>query len=180
MGIGDYKVNIMTAKDIISIQKHDISHPANSRVDSDMPLIDVIPRLLDSKNRELTVIDDEGHCIGTIDQTSLLEGIGRMIAPRDDCSVITLDCAPEEYSASVLSHAVEDSDAHLVDLFSVPGENSRINVTLRVRHSDPTAAVRSLERYGFNVVEAHSAGNSMQSMEIATERLLSLQALMNV
>lgn len=144
-----------------------------------MPLLDVIPRLLDSKNRELTVVED-GEELGIIDQTSLLEGIGRMIAARDDCSVITVECAPEDYSASILAHAVEDSDAHLVDLFSVPGENGQVKVTLRVRHSDPTAAVRSLERYDFHVLEAHSSGDNIQSMEIATERLLSLQALMNV
>lgn len=144
-----------------------------------MPVFDVIPRLLDSRKRELTVVE-EGENIGIIDQTSLLEGIGRMIAPRDDCSIITLECSPQEYSASVIAHAVEDSDAHLVDLLSVPSENGMLHVTLRVRHSDPTAAVKSLERYDYKVIEAHSSGDTVQSMEIATERLLALQALMNV
>lgn len=144
-----------------------------------MPLFDVIPRLLDDKKRELTVME-EGEPLGIIDQTSLLEGIGRMIAARDDCSVITVECDPQNYSASSLAHAVEDSDAHLVDLISAPGENGLITVTLRVRHSDPTAAVRSLERYDYHVIEAHSSGDNFQNLEIATERLLALQALMNV
>lgn len=169
----------MTAKDILSLKRPDTTSAANSKVEWDMPLIDVIPRLLDTPARELTVTED-GEEIGIIDQTSLLEGLGRMIAPRDDCSVITVECSPEDYSASLLAHAVEDSDAHLVDLFSVPADNGRVRVTLRVRHSDPSAAVRSLERYDFRVLEAHSSGDSIQSLEIATERLLSLQALMNV
>ena len=169
----------MTAKDILSLHKPEPSQFPNPKIESDMPILDIIPRLLDSKKRELTVVEDD-ETLGIIDQSSLLEGIGRMIAARDDCSVITLECAPEDYSASALAHAVEDSDAHLVDLFSSPGENGLINVTLRVRHSDPTAAVRSLERYDFHVLEAHSSGDTIQSMEIATERLLSLQALMNV
>lgn len=169
----------MTAKDILSFKKTGNSPTPNSQIESEMPLLDIIPRLLDTKNRELSVMED-GEELGIIDESSLLEGIGRMIAARDDCSVITVECAPEDYSASILAHAVEDSDAHLVDLFSVPGENGRIKVTLRVRHSDPTAAVRSLERYDFHVLEAHSSGDTIQSMEIATERLLSLQALMNV
>lgn len=169
----------MIAKDIISFNKIDLKNLPDLKVDSDMPLLDVIPRLLDSGNRELTVMED-GEPIGMIDQTSLMDGIGRMIAARDDCSVITVECAPQDYSASLLAHAVEDSDAHLVDLISTPGENGSVIVTLRVRHSDPTAAVRSLERYDFHVIDAHSSGDSIQSMEIATERLLSLQALMNV
>lgn len=169
----------MTAKDILSIRKLEESKMPISKIEADMPILDVIPRLLDSKKRELTVME-EGEFLGIIDESSLLEGIGRMIAPRDDCSVIIVECSPQDYSASVLAHAIEDSDAHLVDLLTVPGENGQLKVTLRVRHSDPTAAVRSLERYDFHVVEAHSSGDTIQSMEIATERLLSLQALMNV
>lgn len=169
----------MTAKDILSISKRDLSFTPESKVEADTPLLDLIPKLLDSKTHELSVVDDE-EILGVIDETSLLEGLGRMIAARDDCSIITVECRPEEYAASVLAHAVEDSDAHLVDLISAPGENGNLTVTLRVRHSDPTAAVRSLERYNFRVLEAHSAGDAIQSMEIATERLLALQALMNV
>ena len=170
----------MTAKNILTTHTSGVSKTDIPKVDAEMPVLDIIPRLLDSKHHALAVIDEDGNLLGHIDQESLLEGIGRMIAPRDDCSVITIDCAHQDYSASVISHAVEDTDAHLVDLFTVPADNGRLTVTLRVRHSDPTAAVRSLERYGFNVIDAHASGNAMQSMEIATERLLALQALMNV
>lgn len=169
----------MTAKDILSIRKPSDSEVPLVKVEADMPVIDVIPRLLDCERRELTVVEGDEN-LGIIDQTSLLEGIGRMIAARDDCSVITVECTPEEYSASALAHAVEDSDAHLVDLFTAPAENGLLNVTLRVRHSDPTSAVRNLERYDYHVIDAHSSGDTIQSMEIATERLLALQALMNV
>ncbi|MCH5227388.1 MAG: hypothetical protein J1F16_06195 [Muribaculaceae bacterium] len=169
----------MTAKDILSVNFNPSRTLPKARVNSDTPILEIIPRLLDATQREVTVME-EGEPLGIIDQTSLLEGLGRMIAPRDDCSIITLECAPHDYSASVLAHAVEDSDAHLVDLFSTPGENGQVKVTLRVRQSDPSAAVRSLERYDFRVLEAHGASDSIQSMEIATERLLALQALMNV
>lgn len=169
----------MRARDILSVRGNFNGTYPNTKIDSDMPLIEVIPKLLDSQKHELTVME-EGEALGIIDETSLLEGLGRMIAARDDCSVITIECDPQDYSASLIAHAVEDTDAHLVDLFSVPAENGKILVTLRVRHSDPTSAVRSLERYDFNVVETHGCSSSMQSMEIATERLLALQALMNV
>ena len=169
----------MTAKDILSLRTPQKENLPSGKIESDMPLLDVLPRLLDSTKRELSVMED-GESLGIIDETSLLEGLGRMIAARDDCSIVILECAPEDYSASLLAHAVEDSDAHLVDLFSVPAENGMIHVTLRVRHTDPTAAVRSLERYGFRVLSSYTSGDSIQSMEIATERLLSLQAYMNV
>ena len=169
----------MTAKEIISYKTIQEGQTPSVFIDSEMPVLEVIPRLLDSPGRQLGVKEEE-KILGIIDETSLLEGLGRMIAARDDCSVITVECAPEDYSASVIAHAVEDTDAHLVDLFSMPAENGKMRVTLRVRHIDPAAAVRSLERYNFEVVEAHASADAPQSIEIATERLLSLQVLMNV
>ena len=169
----------MTAREILSPGKTVAeSRPVRS-IDADMPLLEVLPRLLDTPHREVGVSED-GVSLGVIDQTSLLEGLGRMIAARDDCSVITIECRPEEYSASVLAHAVEDSDTHLVDLLSVPDEEGRLKVTLRVRNTDPTSTVRSLERYDYHVVEAHSARASMYDATVAEERLLALQTLLNV
>lgn len=146
-------------------------------IDGDMPLVDVLPRLLDSGSHSLAVADGD-VTLGVITETSLLEGLGRMIAPRDDSSVITLECRPEDYSASMLAHAVENTDSHLVDLWSVPAADGMLRVTLRVRCSDPSAAVRSLERYDFRVVEA--SGSMVRDAEIASERLLALQTLLNV
>lgn len=168
----------MTARDVLSPLRLPSGDVAGLRtVGADMQLVDVLPRLLDSATRSLAVMDG-GDVIGVITETSLLEGLGRMIAPRDDSSVITLECRPEEYSASLLAHAVEDSDAHLVDLWSVPAADGMMQVTLRVRSSDPSAAVRSLERYDFRVTEA--SGREMQTLEVAGERLLALQALLKV
>lgn len=169
----------MIAKDILSIKGNPSDNGLMTTVNWDMPVFDVLPRLLDTPMHELGVTED-GEQIGIIDETSMLEGLGRMIAPRDDCSVIEIECSPQDYSASSLAHAVEDSEAHLVDVLTIPAENGMLRVSLRVRHSDPSAAARSLERYGFNVVETYSSSNQITSVEIAAERLLSLQALMNV
>lgn len=169
----------MTAKEILSVQKRENVDKPACRVEADMPLLEVLPRLLDTPAREVEVSED-GVSLGVIDQTSMLEGLGRMIAARDDCSVITVECRPEDYSASSLARAVEDSDAQLVDLFTAPGENGSMKVTLRVRHQDPSAAVRSLERYDYHVIEAHGAGSDLRESELTAERLLSLQILLNV
>ncbi|MCH5222845.1 MAG: hypothetical protein J1E82_02290 [Muribaculaceae bacterium] len=169
----------MTAKEIMLPRRVEKGKAPEVSVDSEMPVLDVLPRLLDSPCRELSVTE-EGEYIGRIDEGSLLEGLGRMIAARDDSCVVTVECDPSNYSASAIAHAVEDTDAHLVDLMSVPGENGKVMVTLRIRNSDPSSAIRSLERYDYHVVEAHGSDDKVHTMEIATERLLSLQALMNV
>lgn len=169
----------MTAREILSPGKTVAEKRPARMVEAEMPLLDVLPRLLDAPGRELGV-SDGSVSLGVIDQASLLEGLGRMIAARDDCSVITVECRPEDYSASLLAHAVEDSDAHLVDLLTSPLEDGRLQVVLRVRHNNPDAAVRSLERYDFHVVDAHGSGGGLRDAEIAAERILALQTLLNV
>lgn len=146
-------------------------------VASDMPVLEVLPQLLASADRRLTVCDGR-DAIGVIDESSMLEGLGRLMPARDDSSVIVVECAPESYSASSIAHAVEDADAHLVDMISRPGSEGRLNVTLRVRMTDPSAAVRSLERYGYEVVE--SSGREMANAAVAEERLSALQVYLNV
>lgn len=169
----------MTAREILSPGKTVAERNPRRMVEADMPLLELLPRLLDAPGREVGV-NDGATSLGVVDQTSMLEGLARMIAARDDCSEVTVECRPEDYSASLLARAVEDSDAHLVDLISTPDGDGWIKVTLRLRHTDPSAAVRSLERYGYRVAEAHGASDGMRDAEIARERLLALQALLNV
>lgn len=166
----------MRAKEIMSIgRQHPLAPYRN--VSADMPVVNVLPRLLDSPDRRLGVKEGD-ELIGVVDSDSMLDGLGRMIAARDDCSVITLECVPADYSASRIAHAVEDTDAHLVDLWSVPAADGKVRVTLRVRRDDPSQTVHSLERYGYEVLSAY--GNGYSDSAEAELRLLELKTLLNV
>lgn len=167
----------MTAKDAVSITRRNEADGALPTVDCGTHLLEVLPKLLDSPGRELAV-SDGGATTGVIDQTSLLEALGRQISPRYDCSVIEVECSPADYSASHIARAVEDSDVHLVDLLTNPADGGHLRVTLRVRCDDPLATVHSLERYGYSVTDVHGHGET--SATAAIERLLELQALINV
>lgn len=167
----------MRAKDIISNRNNTPKLLPMRSVDSEMPLLEVLPQLLDAPERLLGVSHD-GDALGVIDEISMLEGLGRMIAERDDSSVVTVECQPAQYSASTLAHAVEDAGFHLVDLISHPSEGGMIRVTLRIRSLEPMPAISSLERYGYKVIEV-STHNDAQS-DLLAERIASLQALINV
>ena len=62
--------------------------------------------------------------------------------------------------SSRIARAVEDCDAHLLNLnITSDGENfdNRIIAELRVSHRNPESVGRSLERYGYEVVDAEGA-----------------------
>lgn len=173
----------MKAKDIMKYKPSgDVTHvgsdkPGHAWVPAEMPVSEVLPRLLDAPGRVLEVVDG-GLPVGEIDSNRMLEGLGRMIAGRDDVSVVTVECAPADYSASELARAVEDADTHLVDLWTRPGEGGKVLATMRVRRRDPSAVVHSLERYGYVVTDAF--GETYGDMDTAAARLLELQTLLSI
>lgn len=82
-----------------------------------------------------------------------------LYAPAAEASHILLCCRREQYSASVIARAVEDVDAHVLNLnvtsLQLPGREGGecVVVALRVGRRDAAGVVRSLERYGMEVVD---------------------------
>lgn len=79
----------------------------------------------------------------------------RLFPPRAESCELSVACPPAEYSASRIARAVEDVDAHLLNLnvTSEPAASAgEIVVDLRVSHRHASAVARSLERYGFRIV----------------------------
>ncbi len=99
----------------------------------------------------------------------------RLFPPMEEASTLLLSCLPSDYSASRIARAVEDCDAHLVNL-NVTADGSRLDnrvvCELRVSHRNPASVARSLERYGYEVVDTDV--RSLASDEVAAERVAEL------
>ena len=93
-----------------------------------------------------------------------------------ETSELTVACPRRDYSASLIARAVEDADAHLLNLnvTSTSDPEGLIWVDLRVSHRNAGAVSRSLERYGYEVRAIHS-GFDPQA-DIARSRLSNLLA----
>lgn len=167
----------MTAKNIISPTASLLPSGTARTVRADEPVVNLLPKLLDSPGHLLNV-EEDGRLIGVINEASMLEGLATQFAARDDSSIVVVECSPSDYSASLLAHAVEDVDTHLVDLWTTPTSEGRIRVTMRVRHTDPSPIVHSLERYDYNVVEAYATDGLDPT--VSDERLTALQLYLNV
>ncbi len=92
-----------------------------------------------------------------------------------DTSRMLVGCRREDYSASRIARAVEDCDAHLFNLNIVSMGNSsgaaileaayddipfQVIFDIRVSHRNPDSIRRSLERYGYTVLEVMSGDGS--------------------
>lgn len=166
-----------TAKEIMTpLTPANASAPAKY-VEAGLTAIDVLPRLLDTPDYRIGV-KEGGKLLGEINANTMLETLASLIPARDDSSIITLECRPEDYSASKLATAVEDADTHMTDLWTTPGQEGLIRVTLRVLRNDPSPVVHSLERYGYDVLESKGKYNS--DAETSALRLLELNTILSV
>lgn len=96
-----------------------------------------------------------------------------LFPPVADSSRLLVGCRREDYSASRIARAVEDCNAHLLNLnvTSMSGINESDDRTafaeadskfpvvfdIRVSHRDTAGIMRSLERYGYTVLDAQNA-----------------------
>lgn len=81
-----------------------------------------------------------------------------LMPPMPEASVITVVCPPSEFSASTIARAVEDSNAHLLNM-NVTGtsrDDGRMTIELRTSLRNSAPAERSLARYGYEVVASSS------------------------
>lgn len=90
--------------------------------------------------------------------------IEQLFAPAADTSSLLVACDRRDYSASRLARAVEDADAHLLNLNvtslladDVP--DGTVVVALRVGRRDPRPVARSIERYGYDVLDFAGDGS---------------------
>ncbi|MBP3304271.1 MAG: hypothetical protein J6L68_05400 [Muribaculaceae bacterium] len=82
--------------------------------------------------------------------------VERLFPPTEESSRILVSCIPADYSASRIARAVEDCDAHLLNLnVTADGRrlDNRVVIELRVSHRSPMSVARSLERYGYEVLD---------------------------
>ena len=175
----------MTVHDILTLASQEVPGPLvsleNSSVTEKMPAMLLLPHFLSSPDAKVDVTDPEGVTVGTVDSFAMLRGLGEMFGnDSGETSWVEASVRTSDYSASAVARAVEDVDANLLDMLTSPdpADPARMRLTLKISHSDPAAVVRSLERYGYEVVSSDSA--STADMEKVRERLSELSLYLSM
>ncbi len=101
--------------------------------------------------------------------------------PLMEASRLIVACSPDDFSASVLARAIEDSDAHLINLNVTDRrlDDGRITVDLRTNRRNVHSAVRSLERYGYEVIASEGEEETL-APEVVRSRAAELLHIINI
>ncbi len=110
-----------------------------------------------------------------LDRPERLEAL--MPLRQESCELLVA-CRPEAYSASEIARAVEDCDARLLSLAvtAMKDAEGRPIVALTVDVRSPESIVRSLARYGYEVIFTEGGVPDSQ----LTEARLRVQELLHI
>lgn len=99
---------------------------------------------------------------------------------NEDATELIVATNPDDYSAAKIARAVEDCDAHLLNLnvTGVRTTDGNMIVDLRVNHRSGDHVARSLERYGYEVLEYNSVDRL--SLDTARERVDEILKILNI
>lgn len=89
-----------------------------------------------------------------------------------DASTIIITCQPANYSASVIARAVEDCDAHVINLniLACRTDADELMIALRVDHRNASSVARSLQRFGYDVIDIEAPDDFDLDTEVARSR----------
>lgn len=97
-----------------------------------------------------------------------------MYPPVDDWSIVSAQCLPAQYSASTVARAVEDCDAHVLNLNVTDlgdADNPMLVFELRANRRNADGIARSLERYGFDVLSVDGSDNAGADTDTTRQRI---------
>ncbi len=130
---------------------------------------------INKKSKVLTAKDDIMMQFApgsmTIGQLPDSEMLSILYPPVGEACELTLLCRPGQFCASEIARAVEDCDAHLLNLnvTSLRSDDGDNVVALRVSHANGLSVARSLERYGYEVTAVNDSNGA--NAEVMRERI---------
>lgn len=108
--------------------------------------------------------------------------IDELYPAPEGSSRLLIGCRRSDYSASRIARAVEDCDAHLLNLNTQtdPSGDFDLLVNLRVNRRSGAAVGRSLERYGYEVISFETSDDSKADDSRLRERIDELLRYLDV
>ena len=105
----------------------------------------------------------------------------RLMPENPETGCLTVACAQADYSASIIARAVEDVDAHLLNLnVTADSDAARVVADLRVSLRNTTPVARSLMRHGFDILSADVPADAIDADDADANPYAALIRYLNI
>jgi CBS domain-containing protein len=156
---GDEFLGLISGNDIFDLneaelpigkQKLSLFSPYVIARDHIYDVIEIVSRL---KLTVIPVLEEDGKTyLGLITMNDLMQYIERIYSVSEPGGIIVLELNSVDYSLSEISQIVEGNDAKILSLYVSSHLDSRkIELTLKINHTNLTSVVQTFLRYDYTV-----------------------------
>jgi len=118
----------------------------------DQHIFDVIEIVARMKLTVVPVLNSRKEYCGLINLHDLVQNFAKLTSTDNPGGIIVLDLNVNDYSLSEISRIVEGNDAKILSLYvSSPTDSMKLEVTLKINHTDLTSIIQTFERYNYNI-----------------------------
>lgn len=133
------------------------------------------------KDLETKTVHDEEKAVSRSEASGIFaagDSPELLFPSRTDWGRVLVSTVAADYSASRLAHAVEEAQAHVINLNLVSESHpatsaagpAEVVVDVRLSEAAGTGVLRSLNRYGFQVLDIHNPADSRNDDDVTAER----------
>ncbi|HOU30953.1 MAG TPA: CBS domain-containing protein [Bacteroidales bacterium] len=160
--IGNHKLTLL--KPYVTMEQH---------------IFEVIALAAKLKLTVIPVLDENGHYRGVITANDLIQHVAKFSSMDQPGGIIILEMAERDYSLTQIAHIAESNNLKILSMFITSSPDSiRLEVTLKLNSNDLTSAIRTYERYGYEVKKWVSTDDMLD--RFYAERLDMLIKYMNI
>jgi CBS domain-containing protein len=110
----------------------------------------------------LPVLNASNDYLGSIMLPSLVRHFNMLTAAGQPGAILVLSLAPQDYSPTILSRIIEENNAKMISLYTMPDPNGReLLVTIKVNTLETSSIIRTFDRYGYSVKSYHLANSQL-------------------
>jgi len=161
-------MGLIAEKDILA--EKDIDQPVKKYFDH-LLLLSVLPaqhiyEVIDLISRNsltlLPVVTPASQYAGSITLPILIKNINILTAAGEPGAIFVLKLASQDYSSTILSRIVEESNAKILSLYVRSNPEGRDQtVTLKINSQETNSLMRTFDRYGYSVESCFLADGQM-------------------
>lgn len=110
----------------------------------------------------LPVLSVSNDYLGSILLPALVRRFNLLTAAGQPGAILVLSLAPQDYSPTILSRIIEENNAKMISLYTVPDQNGReLMVTIKVNTLETSSIIRTFDRYGYSVKSYYLANSQL-------------------
>jgi len=136
-------------------------------------IFDVIKLMGEEHLSVVPVVDEKGIFLGAISIFEVIKQIGNVTSITDPGSVVILEMSTRDYSLHEIAKIVEENDGRILSSFShASDDREKMEVTLKIDHSDIGGILQSFERYEIQIKASFQGSQYEEDLQDRYEELM--------